>query len=445
MGQALRVLCLAVVCFGAAVAPERAAAQSNPLFVRLTPATGALYKPDTGPAPHVGLIVMHRTANYLTHPACTELSRRGFMVLCMNSRFANNESQVRWEQIALDVKLGMEFLRAQAGITKVVLFGHSGGGPTMSFYQALAENGPAYCRDPKRLVPCTADLSGLPPADGIVFADAHPGQPVMVMRALMPVANENNPPDAPLAADLDPLRAENGYSPNGVSHYSADFVDRYLQAQARRMNRIIDDTLGRLERIKAGTYPYADDDLVVIPRAGNPGAGPYGTIYINQFDPGIARMNSTVRPQKVLKNDGSVVTEIARSVIVPEQSLTKEALSFGLGTKVLTLRSFMSANAVRATNSADAIDHCTSNNSTTCAIQSISVPVMFAGMGAFVFVRDNEVFYDLAKSRDKDLIYIEGATHGFTGCKPCEVTPGQYANSAKNFFDYVAGWINARF
>jgi len=34
-------------------------------------------------------------------------------------------------------------------------------------------------------------------------------------------------------------------------------------------------------------------------------------------------------------------------VIVPDQSLTKEALSFGLGTKVLSLRSFMSANAVR--------------------------------------------------------------------------------------------------
>ena len=53
--------------------------QSNPLYVRLAPAAGALYKPDSGPAPHVGLIVMHRTANYLIHPACTELSTRGFM------------------------------------------------------------------------------------------------------------------------------------------------------------------------------------------------------------------------------------------------------------------------------------------------------------------------------------------------------------------------------
>jgi len=422
-----------------------ALAQSNPLFIRLAPASAALYKPDSGPAPHVGLIIIHRTANYLAHPGCTEFSKRGFMVLCMVPRFVNNEVQVRWDQIALDVKAGMEFLRKQPGITKVVLFGHSGGGPTMSFYQAVAENGPAYCKDGKRLDPCTADLTGFPRAAGIIFADAHPGQPVMVMRALMPVASEANPPDAPLNAALDPLRAENGFNPNGPSRYPEEFVTRYFAAQAKRMNAMIDDVQKRLDRIKEGAYGYPDDDLIVIPRAGNPGAGPYGTIYINQFDPSIARMNHTTRPQRVLKNDGSVVTEVAKSVIVPDQSLTKEALSFGLGTKVLSLRSFMSANAVRASNSADGIDHCSANNSTNCAVQSISVPVLFAAMGAFVFVRDNEVMFDQAKSADKELIYIEGANHGFTGCKPCETTPGQYQNSFRNFFDYAAKWINARF
>ena len=202
-------------------------------------------------APHVGLIIIHRTANYLAHPGCTELSKRGFMVLCMAPRFVNNEVQVRWDQIALDVKAGMEFLRRQSGIAKVVLFGHSGGAPTMSFYQAVAENGPAYCRDTKRLSPCTEDLSDLPPADGIVFADAHPGQPVMVMRALLPVANEHNPPDAPLVSDLDPLSVENGYNPTGRSRYSDDFVKRFLAAQARRMNGVIDLSLKRLEAIRA--------------------------------------------------------------------------------------------------------------------------------------------------------------------------------------------------
>ena len=98
----------------------------------LGPADAALYRPD-GRAPQVGVLVMHRTADYLRHPACRELSRRGFLVLCMNTRFTNNEALVRFERIALDVKAGVQFLRAQPGIGKVVLFGHSGGGPDHEF------------------------------------------------------------------------------------------------------------------------------------------------------------------------------------------------------------------------------------------------------------------------------------------------------------------------
>ena len=56
------------------LAPQWATAQSNPQFIAF-PGTSkaALYKPDTGPAPRVGILVMHRTSNYLRHRACTEL------------------------------------------------------------------------------------------------------------------------------------------------------------------------------------------------------------------------------------------------------------------------------------------------------------------------------------------------------------------------------------
>jgi len=61
------------------------------------------------------------------------------------------------------------------------------------------------------------------------------------------------------------------------------------------------------------------------------------------------------------------------------------------------------------------------------------------------FIRDNEIHYEVAASPDKDFIVIEGATHGITPCVRCEQSPGQYSNSVKNFFDYVAKWVNARF
>ena len=64
------------------LASHSASAQSHPEFVAMPGVSkAALYKPDSGPAPHVGVLVMHRTSNYLAHRACTELSRRGFMML----------------------------------------------------------------------------------------------------------------------------------------------------------------------------------------------------------------------------------------------------------------------------------------------------------------------------------------------------------------------------
>jgi len=112
---------------------------------------------------------------------------------------------------------------------------------------------------------------------------------------------------------------------------------------------------------------------------------------------------------------------------------------------VLTLTSFLSANAIRATDSLDysKIDWCSSNNSVPCALRSISVPLLIVAMGAHYFVTDSEFYLDTAKSADKDFITIAGATHGITPCAEC--AGGPYDNSVRNFFDYVAKWINQRF
>jgi pimeloyl-ACP methyl ester carboxylesterase len=430
-----------------ALASQPATAQSKPEFLPIPGrAKAVLYRPDAGPAPHVGIVVMHRTSNYLTHRACTELSRRGFLMLCMNTRYENNEAAVNFEELPLDVKTGVEFLRRQNGITKVVLFAHSGGGPLMALYQAIAENGVSYCKGANKLTQCKDDVANLPRADGIMFADAHPGNSINTLRGLNPaVADENNPPDKPLLPDLDPFSPKNGFNPNGPSNYSPEFQARYFKAQADRMNRLIDMAQGKLARMKTNEYPYPDDDIMVIPRGGNPGSGPGASAALFIAEPSIEAVNATSRPERLLKNDGTIATEVIRSVYVADPKLSRDNLRFATGTKVYTLRSFLSANAIRAKNSMDDIDYCSTNNSTVCAIQSITVPVLFAAMGAHYFIRDNERHYDLAKSKDKDFITIEGAVHGFTPCTACEKTPGQYSNSLKNLMDYMAKWLNERY
>ena len=162
----------------ALLTPQPALAQSRPVYVQFDPFTvkAVLYRPDSG-EPEVGVLLIHRVNNYLGHIAASELARRGFLVLAMNSRFDNNEAAVFWEQIALDVKTGVEYLKRQEGVRRVVLFGHSGGAATLSFYQAVAEKGIGYCAAPGKLTVCGKELSNLPRADGLILVDASLGNP----------------------------------------------------------------------------------------------------------------------------------------------------------------------------------------------------------------------------------------------------------------------------
>ena len=429
-----RPLKIPVTVVAAVLTASIGLSQSNPIYVQFSPSTtkGALYRPDSGPPPRVGVVLTHRTANFLSHIATRELSRRGFLVLAMNPRFENNESAVVWDEIALDIKSGVEFMRRQPGIAKVVLFGHSGGGTSMSYYQAVAEKGPTICQGAGKLVPCGKMLAGLPPGDGVVFMDAHPGNSINGLRSINPAVMDNDP--GKINPALDPFNPKNGFNPTGRTNYPAEFKQRYFRAQAERMNRLIDAALDKVKRMDGGAYAYSDDDVFVI-------TGGQGARLIS-FDPSLR--DRTSQPRKLLKNDGTIAIQIVDSAMRYDAPPPR-AQRFNGSARVLTVRSFLSTNAIRATNSQDGIDYCSTNNSVPCAVKSITVPVLFAAMGAYTFIRDNEIHYEMAASKDKDYIVVEGATHGATPCKECEKTPGQYSNSVKNFFDYVATWINSRF
>jgi hypothetical protein len=416
-----------------------ASAQGDPRYVRFpgvpSSVKGALYMPDAAqPAPHVGILVMHRTSNFMNALACTELSRRGFAVLCMNPRSDNNEALVRFETIPIDVNAGVQFLKHQRGVTKIILWGWSGGGATMTFYESLAENGASVCQGLKKLVQCGNELAGLAPADGLILVDAHPGNPVNALRSINPAVTNESRPDQ-LDPSLDPFNPRNGYNAKGPSTYSQEFKKRYFKAQADRMNKLIDLAVERQARMKNGTYLYHDDDAFVVPR----GVG----ARLMQLD--LSIHHSTAKPRKLLKNDGTIATQIVQSVRRAAPQLASENGTFENGAAFLTIKSFLSANAIRATDSMDGIDYCSSNNAPPCHLPNIHVPLLVAAMGAHYFIRDNEIHYELAASADKDFVVVEGAEHGQTPCVPCESVPGQYSNAVKNFYNYAAEWINRRF
>src|SRR4051794_29999963 len=242
MKRKIPILTLVISGLLVALMASQGFAQTRPEYIPLGGGVkGVHYRPDSNSSPNVAVIIIHRTANYLQHAGCTQLSQRGITVLCMNSRFDNNEALVDWELIALDVKRGVDYLRNTQKIGKVVLFGHSGGGPTTTYYQAVAEKGPSYCQGPNKLTQCDSSgansVAGLTPADGVILADAHPGNTVNALRAINPSVRENqdkevvgvdaeNPPITP-QKNLDPFDPANGFDPNGNSNYSDNFVRRY--------------------------------------------------------------------------------------------------------------------------------------------------------------------------------------------------------------------------
>lgn len=411
-----------------------AQAQSNPRYVQFQPSAtkGALYAPDSGPTSNVAFLTIHRTSNFMNMIGTRELSRRGFLVLGMNPRSDNNEASVHFENVALDIRQGIDYLRKQPGVTKVVLIGFSGGGPATTFYQATAENGVAYCQGPNKLTQCPDSLKDLPKADGMLLLDAHPGNSVNGLRSLNPaVLDEDNP--SKIDASLDPFDPKNGFNASGHSTYSPDFLDRYFKAQAQRMNRLIDKALALRADVAAGKAKTTDDAPFIVYRD-----------RARLMDFSMSVHPGTTRPQKLIRNDGTISTEMVRSVRVGLAQNARLDKTLENGTMFLTVESFLSANAIRAKDSMVDIDWCSSNNSTPCALRQIHVPMLIAAMGGHYFIADNEIHYDVAASKDKDYVVIEGAVHGQTPCEPCSKITGQsYANATRNLYDYVAKWASA--
>ena len=303
-----------------------------------------------------------------------------------------------------------------------------------TYYQAVAQNGVAFCQAPGKLVQCKDNVGGAPAADAMVLIDAHPGNPVNALRSLNGAVTDESQPYK-IDPTLDPYNPANGFNPAGESKYSPEFVKRYFEAQSARMNRLIDKALQNRAEMAAGKHFPADDDVLVYYRNRARLAEVQTLIHC-----------CTEKPRRIILNDGTIEDgKIVHSVRLPAPDNAKRDLGFD-DVRPLTIKSFLSANATRSTNADTGIDWCSTNNSTPCAVRTITVPMLVVAMGAHYFIRDNELIFEEAKSADKEYIVVEGAEHGMTPCQPCAKAQGKsYDNATKNLFDYVAKWLNARF
>ncbi len=428
---------LAAITWGIATAQAQGSNFPPPRFVHFFGQTqGALYMPDPAvyPNPTTAMIAVHRVENRMHNDGISplidrEMPKRGVAVLGLNTHSVNNEGAVDWEgKMPKDLKAAVEFLKKEMGFKTVVLLGGSGGGPNVAFYQALAEKGLSVCKGANKIVECADDpeLVG-PPADAIVFRDTHPGNPMNRLRSANPaVLNEDDA--ATLDDSLNPFLEKNGYNPKGCSTFSAEFQKRYFEGQSARMNKLVDKALKMKADMKAGKAFPVDDMPFVAHRNG---------ARLTQLDRTVD--GKTDKPRKLVKDDGSIVTDIVTTVRPCTPQIKDADATYGESVNV-TVNSFLGPGAIRSKNAMTDIDHCSTNNSTFCMVPHITVPTLILAAQGHYFFHDNEQIFELSGSRAKDYAVIAGATHGMGNCTRCEGAP--YKNTRTHFYDYIAKWLN---
>jgi hypothetical protein len=280
----------------------------------------------------------------------------------------------------------------------------------------------------------------LPKADGLMLVDTNWGLGAMMLFSIDPaVSGEDN--GRALNPALDLFNPQNGFNAAG-SKFSAEFVRKFLTAEGKRNNQLIATALDRLEKIKAGKGLYSDDEPLTIPGANFRGGNN------RLFSEDTELWAHTRKAWPLLHSDGSVATQIVNSVRVPE-NVTSLTASLERGALKTTVRKFLSTYAVRVTadygydaDTVRGIDWASSYNCPPGNVEGVTAPLLIMGMTGHWEYMAAETTYEHAKSADKTLAYVEGATHLYTTCTKCEKRPGEFGDTQKTTYDYVDAWLS---
>ena len=230
-----------------------AALESQSGLQMLRPRIYGAWMQPPGPK-RAAAIVMHPASNFMGHYLIAPLARRGIACMGLNSRYAGNDTLLLMERVIQDLGAGVQFLRAQ-GYDKVVLVGNSGGAALSAFYQAQAEQ-----LDIEHMVdgdPAGISPADLPPVQGLALCAAHEGRAFLMRHWIDPsLSVEHDGLSCDPALDL--------YDARNGPPFSADFLQRFRNAQQARYQRL-DRWVGqRLADLRAQAAPGSPRDEVFV-------------------------------------------------------------------------------------------------------------------------------------------------------------------------------------
>jgi pimeloyl-ACP methyl ester carboxylesterase len=404
-------------------------------FLRLSNNANAIIVERVTPIPakaRIALLVTHpERVNNFNYFIGRELPKRGYPVMMMN--YYGDEQT--YEEFVAPIAAAINALRALPGVEKVVLAGHSTGGPELTSYQDIAENGPKACQQPERVYKCRVkDLENLPKADGVMLLDSNAGAPERTI-ALNPAIDSRRP--GRIDAALDMFDPKNGFDPaTKGGTYSPEFLKRYFAAQGARANRLIDEAQARLAKIEKGEGAFKDDEPFVVPGA---------SLYVNGARPDIADvrlLSKTHAPHTLLKADGTRPVQIIPLVMAPRATPEDEGKLFQT-TLDATVRHYLSFQGLRVTpdyalteNNVTGVVWRSTPNSIQGNLEGIRVPTLVMSATCAPHLVLSEIGFDRSAAADKEFVGVEGANHGFMPCRP------EYGDTFKRSFDFVDSWLS---
>ena len=200
-------------------------------------------KPET-PSETV-VVFMHPIGGGAYLPMVHALARAGHHVVYANSRFRGTDSSLTMEKVVQDLGAVIADAKNRLGYDKVVLAGWSGGGSLSLYYQQQAQH-PTVTSSPAGDGPDLTKL-GLIPADGVMLLAAHISRHGTLTEWLdASILDESDP--SKRDPELDLYNPDNPHQPP----YSAEFLERYRQAQIDRNRRITRWVKDKLAEIEAG-------------------------------------------------------------------------------------------------------------------------------------------------------------------------------------------------
>lgn len=318
------------------------------------------------------------------------------------------------------------------GLEKIVLWGNSRGCNLNSAYQRIAENGAATFQTDKmfKKIP---DMT-LTPADAIMHFDANHGFMVNVLASL---ASNLLDDDSVMQRDptMDPSSEANGCNPEtGEALYSDEFLQKTWKAQAERYNRLLQRAVDRQAKIDAGEGMFSDDEPFCVVM----GFGNVNNYQLYEHDRRF--YNSTKNAWPILHPDGTITEEVVKSLHGPQKPAANfESMSRCYNTTVSEfLYLGMHVDADEFHYDATTLYGVDDDNFSSADGNSryISVPTLCVGRTDGSEFEVAEWIYEKSIVAKKDIVFIEGMTHGGS-----TNDPEKYGDVNAREEGYVDQWL----